>query len=90
MKKSSSRNSFCYPFFVKNTLEWKFLPDMEKWRVFVGNKFHNRSIDLETLKKRKYKPKPSIDTCGLCRDAHVFPEPHICERIYQQIDAFVF
>ena len=57
MKKSSSRNSFCYSIFVKNTLEWNFLPDMEKWRVFVGNKFH-KFIDLETLKKRKYKPKP--------------------------------
>ena len=55
MKKSSSRNSFCYSIFV--TLKWKFLPDMEKWRVFVGNKFY-KFIDLETLKKQKYKPKP--------------------------------
>ena len=26
MKKSSSRNSFCYSIFVKNTLEWKLRP----------------------------------------------------------------
>ena len=39
IKKSSSRNSF-----LKNVLEWKFLPDMKKWRVFVGNKFHNRLL----------------------------------------------
>ena len=39
--------------FSKNTFEWKFLPDMEKVRVFMGNKFHNRFIDLETLKRRK-------------------------------------
>ena len=75
MKKSSSRNSFCYSIFVKNTLEWKFLPDMEKWRVFVGNKLH-KFIDLELWKSESTNPNPNHNGS---KSILVIPNPDVAQ-----------